>query len=359
MEYNYAVFIGRFQPLHNGHLSVILQALREAKQLIVVIGSSPSARNIKNPWSFDERVLMIRACLQDSDFNRIHFVSSRDYHYNDNHWVTEIQQRVNYVTGGDSNVCLVGSYKDASSHYIKLFPQWEFVPAKNNQQMDATDVRNKLFGMSCTKTWGDKGDMAQFSQPVWDDFLKYADTMLPNEITNMLIQYVHTPAYLDMKEEYDYIQKYKEQWNNVPFPVTFNTVDAVVVQSGHILVVKRKYNPGKGLYALPGGFLKQTERLEAGAIRELKEETGIRVPAPVLSSHVVDHRTFDYPARSLRGRTITTAFYIKLPDGELPDVKGSDDAEKAIWMPLMDVVAMEDKFFEDHAHIIRYFVNRS
>jgi bifunctional NMN adenylyltransferase/nudix hydrolase len=123
--------------------------------------------------------------------------------------------------------------------------------------------------------------------------------------------------------------------------------------------VKRKFNPGKGLYALPGGFLKQTETLEAGAIRELKEETGIKVHAPILKGHIIESKTFDHPGRSLRGRTITTAFYIKLPDGELPEVKGSDDAEVATWLPLMDVLGMEKEFFDDHSHIIRYFLNRS
>lgn len=342
MEHNYCVFVGRFQPIHNGHLQVIKQALtEEAKELILVIGSAKSARNIKNPFTYDERVAMIRSCLSDKELARVHFVPARDYHYSDSNWVTEVQQRVNAITKGDPNVGLIGTYKDASSYYVKLFPQWEFIPAKSHDMTNATDVRSTYFRNDWTHD-----DGAFIMQNV------------PTNVAAYLGKFQDAPEYANLCEEFAYIKRYKEQWATLPFPPTFNTVDAVVIQSGHVLVVKRKMNPGKGLYALPGGFLKQTERLEDGAIRELKEETGIKVHVPVLKSHIVDSKTFDYPARSLRGRTITTAFCVKLPDGELPEVRGMDDAEAAIWLPLMDALSMEDKFFEDHGHIVRYFVNR-
>lgn len=342
MDYNFCVFIGRFQPCHKAHLQVIKQALTEAKELIIAIGSARSARNVKNPFTYDERVAMMSACLTPDELKRVHFIPARDHHYSDSNWVMEVQTRVNAITKGDSNVCLIGTYKDASSYYVKLFPQWEFVPAKNHDMMDATTVRRQFFE--------DEGivDLRLYlPQPIIDFFMNWSET-----------NGFESEIYKSLCEEAAYLKKYREQWAAMPFPPTFNTVDAVLIQSGHILVVKRKMNPGKGLYALPGGFLKQTERLVDGAIRELKEETGIKVHAPILKANIVEFKTFDYPGRSLRGRTITTAYCIKLPDGELPEVKGMDDAEHAVWMPLMDVVAMEDKFFEDHYHIIRHFVNR-
>lgn len=344
MDYSYCVFIGRFQPCHKAHLQVIKQALEEAKELILVLGSARAARNIKNPFTYDERVSMISACLSKEELARVHFVPARDYHYSDSNWVTEVQQRVQAITRGDQSVCLIGTYKDASSYYVKLFPQWEFVPAKGHDMMDATTVRNAYLRKP--------GKNAQSD-------IEHVQALCPAHVADFLLKnFNRTEAYLNLQEEFTYIHQYKQQWATLPFPPTFNTVDAIVIQSGHVLVVKRKMNPGKGLYALPGGFLKQTERLEDGAIRELKEETGIKVHAPILKAHVADSKTFDYPGRSLRGRTITTAFCIKLPDGELPEVKGMDDAEVAVWLPLMDALSMEDKFFEDHAHIIRYFVNR-
>jgi bifunctional NMN adenylyltransferase/nudix hydrolase len=91
-----------------------------------------------------------------------------------------------------------------------------------------------------------------------------------------------------------------------------------------------------------------------GAIRELKEETKIKVPVPVLKGSIKDSKTFDPPNRSSRGRTITQAFLIDLGVGELPKVKGADDAEKAFWVPFNQV--KQEKMFEDHAHIISHFI---
>jgi bifunctional NMN adenylyltransferase/nudix hydrolase len=167
--------------------------------------------------------------------------------------------------------------------------------------------------------------------------------------------WLKNPDIPTIKQEYKMVKKYKEAWKAAPFPPTFMTVDAIVVQSGHILLVKRGDMPGKGLWALPGGFLNQEETMLDGAIRELKEETKIKVPVPVLKGSIKESKTFDAPNRSSRGRTITQAFFIDLGVGELPKVKGADDAEKAFWVPFNQV--KQEKMFEDHFHIIDNFIN--
>jgi len=335
MDYKFCVFIGRFQPLHNSHLEVIKQGLAEAEQLILVVGSARAARNIKNPFTFEERKEMISACLTDEEKARVHFVPIRDYYYSDNTWVTQIQSAVNQITHGEQSVGLIGSYKDSSSYYIKLFPQWDFIPARTTKGLNATDVRKHLFS----------------SSEVWVDDV-------PGPIAKWLNTYRLGDSFKQLAEEYSFIESYKAKWANVPFPVTFNTVDAVLIQSGHVLVVRRKFNPGKGLIALPGGFIKQTETLEDAAIRELREETGIKVPSGTLKSNIVDSKVFDHPGRSLRGRTITHAFCVSLGHGELPEVRASDDADQAFWLPLMDIGRLEDQFYEDHASIIQHFITR-
>ena len=126
----------------------------------------------------------------------------------------------------------------------------------------------------------------------------------------------------------------------------------VVVQSGHILLVERKARPGKGLFALPGGFVDQGETLINACIRELREETRLKVPEPVLHGSLKGQRVFDDPYRSARGRTITHAFMFDLkPDTSLPKVKGGDDAKSAFWLPLSAL--QPERLFEDHFHIIR------
>lgn len=345
MDYKFCVFIGRFQPLHNAHLQVIKQGLAEAEQLILVIGSARAARNIKNPWTYEERISMVRACLTPDEQARVHFVPVRDYYYSDNIWVTEIQQAVNQITKGEQSICLIGNYKDSSSYYIKYFPQWDFVAARVDKALNATDFRNLLFATNML-----------FNE---NDYL-HMMSMVPEQIKDWVGTHTdqHKDIYRSLCDEYKFIKSYKERWASAPFPVTFVTADAVVIQSGHILVVRRKFNPGEGLIALPGGFVKQGEKLQDAAIRELKEETAIKVPVASLRSATVAAHVFDHPDRSLRGRTITHGFCIRLPEGDLPEIKASDDADAAFWLPLMDVARLEDQFYEDHAHIIQHFVTR-
>jgi bifunctional NMN adenylyltransferase/nudix hydrolase len=79
----------------------------------------------------------------------------------------------------------------------------------------------------------------------------------------------------------------------------------------------------------------------------------------VLKGSIKSKEVFDHPERSLRGRTITTAFLIQLTEtGELPPVKGGDDAAKAFWVPIAEAMAKRDQFFEDHYHIITTMVGR-
>jgi bifunctional NMN adenylyltransferase/nudix hydrolase len=89
----------------------------------------------------------------------------------------------------------------------------------------------------------------------------------------------------------------------------------------------------------------------------LKEETKIRVSEEELHKHVKKNKVFDHPQRSLRGRLITHAFLIDLGIGDLPYVKGSDDAEEALWLPLGELSAKESEFFDDHYYIIQHLIS--
>lgn len=337
------VFIGRFQPFHNGHKAVIETALKQAKEVVVVVGSSFAARNIRNPFTFQERKAMIEACFTEPQHftyegaqgrvktPRVKVVPVSDYPYDDNKWVNAIQKLVDETVPHAHDVGLIGHSKDSTSYYLNIFPRWKnHVEVADVGGINATDIRKLLFDR------------------VIDN------PKLPPKVSEILVKICLGKEWEVLEQEYQMVKKYKEAWKSAPFPPTFMTVDAVVVQSGHILLVKRGDMPGKGLWALPGGFLNQDEKMLDGAIRELKEETKIKVPVPVLKGSIKDSKTFDAPNRSARGRTITQAFFIDLGVGELPKVKGSDDAEKAFWVPFKDV--KQEKMFEDHAHIISHFI---
>jgi bifunctional NMN adenylyltransferase/nudix hydrolase len=176
-------------------------------------------------------------------------------------------------------------------------------------------------------------------------------------VADFLKGFTTTETFTRLSQEFKANRDYRAAWEGSPFPPIFVTADAVVTCSGHVLVVTRGGNPGKGLLALPGGFVRSNERIKDAAVRELKEETRIKVDKPVLKRAIVDSEVFDYPARSERGRTITHAFHIKL-EGKLPEVKltGADDAVKCQWMPFVEVMRRADEFFEDHIHIINNFI---
>lgn len=350
-EYSSAVFIGRFQPFHKSHLEIARHGLEIAQRLIIIVGSSNAAPNIKNPFSFDERSDQIRSCFSFEENTRLTIIPVRDYFNNDNHWLADVQQKTSDLIFRNDSVALMGGYKDSSSYYLKMFPQWEFVPTNIKANLNATDFRHALFNTFFTKdSLNDAG---------WQDNVITWKHAVPTPIWDWLMdRFIGTERHERLCREYRMIEDYKKSWAAAPFPPVFVTTDAVVVQSGHVLLVKRKFDPGKGLLALPGGFIKQFERLEDSALRELREETGIRVPAPILRSSIKESKVFDHPGRSLRGRTITHAYYIKLADGELPEVKGGDDASKAFWLPLMDVGKRENEFFDDHFAIVNWFVGR-
>ncbi|MEM9568061.1 MAG: bifunctional nicotinamide-nucleotide adenylyltransferase/Nudix hydroxylase, partial [Cyanobacteria bacterium P01_E01_bin.34] len=293
--------------------------------------------NIKNPWSAAVRELTILSCIKPEYRERVQFVRVRDRLYSDNLWLTDVQQKVIGIAEEDSRIAIIGYRKDSSSYYLDLFPQWTYIPTDNFKGINSTDIRN-----------------AYFSQSSETEFF----LLLPQGTQQFLQDFREQPLYQRLTEEYQFIQSYKSAWSQAPYPPTFVTVDAVVVQSGHVLVVRRKAKPGKGLIALPGGFLQQDETILDGMLRELREETGLKVPRPVLQGSIVGDHVFDNPGRSLRGRTITHAYFIQLKAGKLPPVKGSDDAEKAWWMSLSDLHGHEDTFFEDHFQIVQHFVSR-
>jgi 8-oxo-dGTP diphosphatase len=115
------------------------------------------------------------------------------------------------------------------------------------------------------------------------------------------------------------------------YPRAALTVDAVVFgrseRGMHVLLIRRAHEPYAGHWALPGGFLDLDETLEQGALRELEEETGIRLAG------MQQLAAFDAIHRDPRERVIAVA-HTAVVEMAQHDPKGSDDASEARWFAL-------------------------
>ncbi len=335
-----AVLIGRFQPFHQGHAGLLKLALATAPKVVMILGSSFHARSAKNPFTWQERQAMIEATLTPQERERIHFIAVRDY-YDDTRWANVVRSAVEQCSASKP-VSLIGYMKDATSYYLQHFPQWQFIPAQYTIEIDASAIRQIFF---------DAENL--------DISLSVLAEQLALPVRQFLKAWAKLPYYAPMQQEHQQILAYKAAWQAAPYPPIFVTVDAVVAAAGHVLLVQRGGFPGKGLWAIPGGFVEQRERLLHAAIRELREETQFGLFTSALESALGDVKVFDHPDRSSRGRTITHAHYFDLQTEGLSDVKGSDDALRAKWIAIGDLLAMEEVFFEDHFHILDYFLRLS
>ena len=128
------------------------------------------------------------------------------------------------------------------------------------------------------------------------------------------------------------------------YPRPAVTADCIVITreaEPRVLLIQRGIDPYKGCWAFPGGFMNMDETTEQCAIRELEEETGLRV------SDIHQIGAYSKVDRDPRGRTITVA-YLAIVDEPIA-VIGQDDAAKAEWFPLS---ALPELAF-DHADIMQ------
>jgi 8-oxo-dGTP diphosphatase len=122
--------------------------------------------------------------------------------------------------------------------------------------------------------------------------------------------------------------------------------DAMIVRDGRIVLIRRKNEPFKGKWALPGGFAEADETAEQCCAREALEETGLSVRVKKLIG------VFSGPDRDPRG-TVAAAYLCEAVGGEL---KGGDDAKEAKWFPLKELPELgfdHEKIIEEGKKLIR------
>lgn len=334
-----AILIGRFQPPHNGHLALLHAALAQARQVLVILGSACQARTPRNPFTWQERADMLRAALPEAERSRVALLPVRDY-YDEPRWAAAVRQAVAAHLPAGARVALVGHFKDDTSGYLRAFPGWSLVRMPRQGPFDATPIRDAWLGAA---------------PEALDATLAACAGQLPPSTRDWLARFARTEDYRRLQEEWRALRAYRASWAAAPYPPVFVTVDAALRCQDQVLLIRRAHAPGRGLWALPGGFLEPNDTLWQSCLRELGEETLLQLPEAQLRAALRGVQVFDHPQRSQRGRVITHAYHLDLGQIPLPRVQGGDDAAHAQWVPLADLPALEDQFHDDHWHILAYF----
>lgn len=326
-----AVIVGAFQPPSRADLARVAAALARFERVLVVLTGGRRAASPRHPWTPAEREALLRAALEAGQNARISVVSVRDRMYQPRRWADEVRSVIVSSGFDPGAIALVAADAEAAGFARRglRFARRLIVPPAE----DAETVRAAYFR-------GDDGWRSAVPAPVADTLVAFCDTAEFNRLA----------------EEQRWMDGVRAAWAHAPYPPIFVTADCVVVASGHLLLIRRGHAPGAELWALPGGFVEQDELAAEAALRELVEETGINVDVDALRARVAGSGVFDHPLRSLRGRGITHGLFVDLGDVALPALQAADDASEAEWVALKNFDALEPCLAEDHADIIRFFI---
>jgi bifunctional NMN adenylyltransferase/nudix hydrolase len=340
-----ALCIARFSVPDEAAVESVRAALAHGSRCIVVLRDAFMARSARCPFTWDERADMLKAALAPEDAARLaaaQFVPLRE-RYDEDRTVDDLQGLV-------ESTCP----PDAAATDVTLYFCGERDP-----RLESAVTRRKPWKLADTRTCTDPRQLQDqlFAADNESGIAESLRGLLPQAVADALPSWLARLDYASLRAEHQQLRRDHQIWACVPYPVTLVTVDAVLRARDHVLLIRRGRPPGKGLRALPGGFLEPGDTVYDSAVRELQEETRIALTADEARNLLRGVQVFDHPRRSQRGnRVITHAHYFDLGDIEPPKVEGGDDAAAAEWVPLHELGAMEAEFLDDHFEILLRFV---
>jgi bifunctional NMN adenylyltransferase/nudix hydrolase len=355
IQYNFCIYLGRFQLPHRSHIATIKTALEQAKVVLIGVGSTNVRTSLYNPFTYQQRVSLLEnshpKIKEAVAKGRIVFFPHQDFKYTDLEWVEHVQLQVknviheyriqheidtNTVISPNPSIALIGCDRDQTTYYLQMFPQWDRIEIVQTETFSATDCRNDYFEFGLD----DRRVINRLARFTTDGVIK-------------ALKYIPTQQYSNLRDRYFFVQEYQKQWGKGPH----YTADPVVIKSGHVLLIKRGQQPDIGAWAFPGGFVNKEEDTLAACLRELQEETGLelkvghKLTPDWISPDDLPYGLYEKPFRDERGDIRTHAYLFDLGFGELPEVKGGDDAAEAKWVPLADL--QPESMFADHWWIMK------
>lgn len=335
-HFDLAICTGRFPLPGEAALALVRACLARAPRCLLVLRRAFMAPTPANPLRWDERAALLRDALADDERDAVRIEPLRE-HWDEARLLRDVRELA--ATHAPSRVLWL--------HAGEAPLQLEEPPA----------------GWVVEPTGGDDGDAvatrALHALYEADDAAVALRALLPGVAAGaagFLRAWIREDRFATVRDDWRQIAKERRQWSVAPYPVVLSTVDALVRARDRVLLVRRGRSPGKGLWAIPGGFLEPSEGVLHAALRELEEETRLPLTRQQKKQALRAMRVFDHPERSQRGRMITHGFYFDLGDIAPPAVEGADDAAEAKWFPIAQLSQLEDQLHDDHFHILQTFL---
>lgn len=318
--------IGRFQPLHNGHIELIQTALTDCDKVLVLIGSSNKVTDFKNPLTLDQRVTLLSSVFGDNPNVLLRSLRDTD---TDDEWVQNVIGHVISLQEDPTQVSLFCNDKDEDWYRENfLYP----VIAVNSTDVSATQVRH-----------------AWYTKTMWT-----VQDLIPETTVTM---FNNIEQYENFKDDYlKTMEMNKRKTEGHPFGNPVEVVAfSVIIRDQKVLVGLRGGSRGKGTWGLPGGFVEASETTMDAALRETKEELGLDLKHLITQGQALCLTTaVSENLGDLSTRTVGVN-YLFVVSPEAPLEINVDDLEtiEYLWVDYKDICNDAFHLFFNHNQIVR------
>ena len=304
------IIIGRFQPVHYGHLSLINTSKTNNDKTLVIMGSVNRLPNYNNPLTTEERKKLLETLVTPADDWVLQQQKDRP---TDDEWVQDIVARVNNIEEDPTQVTLYCGKKDEEFYRSNFIYNVEVV---KEEDISCVDIRH-----------------AWYQESLWtvEDSLPISSAAALELSDN----------FQELRDEWDLINNYPSQAEETyPNPVSY----AVIVQDNKILIKYRDEIIGYQQPGLPGLYVLNTETTLDSCIRNTKVDTNIDLEMLIINGEAVCMaQAVEENLDSLGVRTLGVNYlFIIKPDVSLEITSDSD------WIPMKDILEENTLLFYNH-----------